>query len=90
MTLAVLSAYVQYILVYCISDSLCQLILFLGPPDPPQNCDVHNHTTQGLSVTCSIGFGGGLEQTFHMEVRDRDSGYLLQNLSNIQPIFTIG
>ena len=18
-----------------------------GPPDPPQNCDVHNHTTQG-------------------------------------------
>ena len=61
-----------------------------GPPDPPQNCDVHNHTTQGLSVTCSVGFGGGLEQTFHMEVRGRESGYLLQNLSNIQPVFTVG
>lgn len=64
--------------------------IFTGPPDPPQNCDVHNHTTQGLSVTCSVGFGGGLEQTFHMEVRDRDSGYLLQNLSDVQPIFTVG
>jgi len=61
-----------------------------GPPDPPQNCDVHNHTTQGLSVTCTRGFGGGLEQTFHMEVRDRDSGHLLQNLSNsASPIFTV-
>ena len=60
-----------------------------GPPDAPENCDVHNHTTQGLSVTCQRGFGGGLEQTFHMEVRDRHSGHLLQNLSKTEPIFTV-
>ena len=62
---------------------------FAGPPDAPENCDVHNHTTQGLSVTCQRGFGGGLEQTFHMEVRDRHSGHLLQNLSKTEPIFTV-
>jgi hypothetical protein len=71
-------------------NSILPFLMFIGPPDPPKNCDVHNHTTQGLSVTCSRGFGGGLEQTFHMEVRDRDTGHLLQNLSNMDPIFTVG
>ena len=71
------------------ASSLQETTFFAGPPDAPENCDVHNHTTQGLSVTCQRGFGGGLEQTFHMEVRERHSGHLLQNLSKTEPIFTV-
>ena len=52
-------------------------------PLPPTISDV-------IYECSSRGFGGGLEQTFHMEVRDRDSGHLLQNLSNsASPIFTV-
>ena len=52
-------------------------------PLPPTSADV-------IYECSSRGFGGGLEQTFHMEVRDRDSGHLLQNLSNsASPIFTV-
>lgn len=78
--------YCQNFLLYCVYT---RFFCFAGPPDAPENCDVHNHTTQGLSVTCQRGFGGGLEQTFHMEVRDRHSGHLLQNLSKTEPIFTV-
>ena len=55
----------------------------LTPLPPSTNADV-------IYECSSRGFGGGLEQTFHMEVRDRDSGHLLQNLSNsASPIFTV-
>jgi hypothetical protein len=37
----------------------------------------------------SAGFGGGLRQLFHMEVRDRESGELLQNQTSEDPNFTI-
>ena len=60
-----------------------------GPPELPRDCDVHNHTTMGLSVTCSAGFGAGLRQEFHLEVRDRESGELLQNQTSDDPNFTI-
>jgi hypothetical protein len=43
----------------------------------------------GLSVTCSAGFGGGLRQQFHIEVRDRESGELIQNQTSDEPVFTI-
>ena len=37
----------------------------------------------------SAGFGGGLRQDFHMEVRDRETGELIQNQTSDQPAFTI-
>ena len=81
--------YLCYCYKFLLTVSSTRDFFVAGPPDAPENCDVHNHTTQGLSVTCQRGFGGGLEQTFHMEVRDRHSGHLLQNLSKTEPIFTV-
>jgi hypothetical protein len=61
---------------------------------------VHNHTNEDLSVTCKAGFdggGGGGEdvsgrgrgQRFHLEVRDRETGRLVQNQSSNTPEFTV-
>ena len=43
-----------------------------GPPSAPSDCDVHNHTSTELGVTCATpGFDGGdaSGHTFHLEVR---------------------
>ena len=40
-----------------------------GPPDPPKNCTLVNHTTESVEVECTAGFDGGLPVTFYMEVR---------------------
>ncbi|TRY71980.1 hypothetical protein TCAL_09961, partial [Tigriopus californicus] len=60
-----------------------------GPPEAPHECDVHNHTTRDLTVSCVPGFGGGLRQSFHLEVRDRTTGILLQNQTADQPSFKV-
>ncbi len=60
-----------------------------GPPEAPFDCDVHNQTALDLTVTCSAGFGGGLAQVFHLEVRDRESGELRLNETNSAPVFKI-
>ena len=64
-----------------------------GPPKAPAGCDVHNRTVKSSVVSCSkIRFGGGDQsekQYFHMEVKDQQSGELLQNQTNSNPIFTI-
>ena len=60
---------------------------------------MHNHTNTDLSVTCSGGGGADdgssvpsdlLDRLrFHLEVRDRETGKLLQNQSSDRPEFTI-
>ncbi|CAB4067553.1 unnamed protein product [Lepeophtheirus salmonis] len=60
-----------------------------GPPEAPIDCDVRNHTRTGLGVICQKGFDGGLYQVFHLEVTDRGSGDLLQNMTHTEPNFNI-
>jgi hypothetical protein len=38
-----------------------------------------NQTTDSLVVECLPGFDGGLEQRFHMEVTDLQTGHLITN-----------
>ena len=45
------------------------------------NCSVVNQTTESLVVECQPGFDGGLEQLFHMEVTDLQTGQLITNTS---------
>ena len=55
--------------------------MIIGPPEPPENCSVVNQTTESLVVECQPGFDGGLEQLFHMEVTDLQTGQLITNTS---------
>ncbi len=49
-----------------------------------------NQTTESLVVECSSGFDGGLDQTFHMEVRDARTGQLIANATgDRQPEFEV-
>lgn len=64
-------------------------LIAAGPPEAPHECDVHNHTTRDLTVSCLPGFAGGLRQSFHLEVRDRTTGTLLQNQTADQPSFKV-
>ena len=79
----ILLSYINYTFVDSIS----------GPPKAPAGCDVHNRTLKSSIVSCSkIRFGGGDQnekQYFHMEVKDQQSGALLQNQTSSKPIFTI-
>ena len=40
-----------------------------------------NQTTESLVVECLPGFDGGLDQLFHMEVTDLQTGQLITNTS---------
>ena len=52
-----------------------------GPPERPVNCSVVNQTTESLVVECLPGFDGGLDQLFHMEVTDLQTGQRIANTS---------
>ena len=45
------------------------------------NCSVVNQTTESLVVECLPGFDGGLDQLFHMEVTDLQTGQRIANTS---------
>ena len=53
----------------------------VGPPERPVNCSVVNQTTESLVVECLPGFDGGLDQLFHMEVTDLQTGQRIANTS---------
>lgn len=49
-----------------------------------------NKTAHSLTVECSSGYSGGLEQTFFLQVYSLNPERLLKNLSNTQqPYFSI-
>ncbi|KAK6638837.1 hypothetical protein RUM43_007106 [Polyplax serrata] len=41
-----------------------------GVPEPPKECQLKNHTSGGLQVTCVPGYDGGLQQHFMLEVEE--------------------
>ncbi|KAF2355771.1 CD80-like immunoglobulin C2-set [Trinorchestia longiramus] len=58
-------------------------------PGPPNECKVTNMTPSSVAVTCRAGYGGGLPQTFHMEVRSGEPSVLQANVSAVQPTFQV-
>nr|XP_027193818.1 M-phase inducer phosphatase-like [Dermatophagoides pteronyssinus] len=59
-------------------------------PSHPHNCSLVNKTAHSLTVECSSGYSGGLEQTFFLQVYSLNPERLLKNLSNTQqPYFSI-
>ena len=62
---------------------------FTGPPEAPSNCSVVNQTTDSLEVECLPAFDGGLKQYFGLEVSDLQSGILLANFTDSNPVFTV-
>ncbi|XP_022698048.1 nephrin-like isoform X2 [Varroa jacobsoni] len=52
-----------------------------SPPDPVHNCSVFNQTEETLTVTCQEGYNGGIEQSFHMELREAEERVMRENLS---------
>ena len=58
-------------------------------PESPFNCKVVNQTAVLLEVECEPGFDGGLDQIFHLQVRDSVSSVVLTNVSNLTPQFKI-
>ena len=62
---------------------------FAGPPEAPSNCSVVNQTTDSLEVECLPAFDGGLKQYFGLEVSDLQSGILLANFTDSNPVFTV-
>ena len=62
---------------------------FTGPPEAPSNCSVVNQTTDSLEVECLPAFDGGLKQYFGLEVSDLQSGILLANFTDSNPVFQV-
>ncbi|XP_053628522.1 nephrin-like isoform X2 [Cherax quadricarinatus] len=65
-------------------------VVAAGNPNPPENCEVTNHTTETLKVHCSPGYDGGLVQRFIIETYDTETKRLLLNITeNTSPDFTL-
>jgi len=62
-----------------------------GRPHPPSKCVASNVTksVSTLRVQCVAEYGGGLTQTFFLEVYDAQSGHLRRNASSDRPIWSI-
>ena len=66
-----------------------RIFFFTGPPEAPSNCSVVNQTTDSLEVECLPAFDGGLKQYFGLEVSDLQSGILLANFTDSNPVFQV-
>ena len=59
-------------------------------PDPPKDCHLMNDTNDSLTIKCTPGYNGGLNQTFVAEVYDADTQHLLLNITdNVNPYFQL-
>ena len=47
------------------------VFLFIGRPDPVEDCKMLNKTYNSLLVTCNPGYNGGMPQSFVIEVHDQ-------------------
>jgi hypothetical protein len=60
-----------------------------GRPDQVHNCTITNISMTSMSLRCSEGFNGGLQQQFMLEVRDLQTNELRANYSSPVPRFTV-
>ena len=67
------------------------IILFSVAPEPVDNCSVINKSSDTFHIKCMAGFDGGMNQTFHILVRDRVSNEIkYDNASLTKPELIIG
>ena len=56
-----------------------------------ENCSVINKSSDTFHIKCMAGFDGGMNQTFHILVRDRQSNLVMyDNASLTKPELIIG
>jgi hypothetical protein len=60
-----------------------------GRPAAPSNCAVANQTADSVRVDCQEAFDGGLQQTFGLELVDRETRTLRYVFNNTKPVFTV-
>jgi hypothetical protein len=60
-----------------------------GPPESVRNCEITNKSLTIVSVQCSAGNNGGLQQTFYLEIYKTGSEQLHSNQSSSQPLFIV-
>ncbi|XP_050705734.1 nephrin-like [Eriocheir sinensis] len=58
-------------------------------PEAPTNCSLYNVSSSSLTVSCSPGFDGGLNQTFAMEVYGTNPHSLKANITSNIPRFVV-
>lgn len=63
----------------------CFFLDVLAKPEAPTNCSLHNVSSSSLTVSCSPGFDGGLNQTFAMEVYGTNPHSLKANITSNLP-----
>lgn len=64
-------------------------IMIPGKPAAPSNCAIHNQTADSVRVDCQEAFDGGLQQTFGLELVDRNTRTLRYVFNNTKPVFTV-
>jgi immunoglobulin superfamily member 9B len=72
--------------IFSLFFSIC---LATGRPDQVHNCTITNISMTSMSIRCSEGFNGGLNQQFMLEVRDSQTSELRANTSSPVPRFTV-
>ena len=72
-----------------IDTIVCLLSLNKGKPAAPSNCAIHNQTADSVRVDCQEAFDGGLQQTFGLELVDRNTRTLRYVFNNTKPVFTV-
>ena len=67
----------------------CLLSLNKGKPAAPSNCVIHNQTADSVRVFCKEAFDGVFQQTFGLELVDRNARMLRYVFNNTKPVFTV-
>ncbi|CAD7091434.1 unnamed protein product [Hermetia illucens] len=64
-------------------------IIAAGRPDQVHNCTLTNISMTSLSIKCTEGFNGGLQQSFMVEVKDMNSQEIKSNYTSPVPRFAV-
>ena len=60
-------------------------------PEPVENCTVLHKSSHAFQLQCVAGFDGGMQQSFHVLVRDRQTNTVTyDNASLLKPELLIG
>ena len=73
--------------------TICHIVnhSFSVAPEPVENCTVINQSSDTFHMKCLPGFDGGMNQTFHILVRDRQTNNVkYDNASLTKPELIIG
>ena len=62
---------------------------FLGPPEPPLNCNINISKKHNLDIYCDPGFDGGLPQEFSMTLYLAKDNKIITNKTSILPSFIV-